>query len=96
MIQSRGKSGPWRKPMDSVVDEVPAIEVPEGWEPGPELTARPVIKNWRRLGARMTGVLDDDIQTIPGLIAKLHIRGGWVLMDDGEIYQLGLRAYPGT
>jgi hypothetical protein len=92
----RGKSGKWREDMPAIAEEVPAIEIPDDWEPGPELMARPVVKDWRRMGARLTGVLGDDIQTIPGLIVKLYIRGGWVLMDDGEVYQLGLRAYPGT
>ena len=92
----RGKSGPWRKPMDASTEERPAIEIPDDWTPGPELDTRPVIEDWRRLGPRLTGVLGDDIQTIPGLIVKLFVRGGWVLMDDGEIYRLGHRAYAGT
>ena len=96
MSSDRFKPGPWRKPMDARSTDDPAIEIPDDWAPGPELVARPVVKDWRRLGARLTGVLDDDIQTIPGLIVKLHVRGGWVLMDDGEIYQLGFRAYAGT
>lgn len=94
--EARGKPGPWRKPFTAVVDEPPRIEVPDDWEPGKELIHRPTVKNWRRLGGIMTGVIDGDIETLPGVIAKLSVRGGYVLMDDGEIYQLGLRAYAGT
>ena len=103
MKQARGKPGPWRKPISTITDERPAIEVPDDWKPGPELDERPIIHEWRRLGPRMTGVVSrdlgergDGIETIPGLIAKIFVRGGWVLMDDGEIYRLGNRAYPGT
>lgn len=95
--ESRGKSGPWRKDMNASADDVPAFNVPDGWRPDPaDLATAPVIKDWRRLGSKLTGVLDDDIQTIPGVIVKLFVRGGWVLMDDDTLYQLGARAYAGT
>ncbi len=88
---------PFRKPLPGSFNEPARIEVPDHWRPQPyKLDDAPVIEHWRRLGTCLTGVLDSEIATIPGVIVKLYVRGGWVLMDDGKLYRLGGRAYAGT
>lgn len=96
---------PHRKPLPLITNETPAFEVRGGWRPADDvLKAAQIIDNWRLYGKRISGnLLNDDgsperpvVETIPGLVVKLFVRGGWVLMDDKKLYKLGLRSYPGT
>lgn len=96
---------PHTKPLPLITTEKPAIEVRGSWRPtADQLDDAKIIDNWRMYGQRITGTLLNDagfperpvVETIPGLVAKLFIRGGWVLMDDKKLYKLGLRSYPGT
>lgn len=96
---------PHRKPLPLVTNEKPAFEVSGGWRPtDDELNDAKILDNWRMYDRRISGTLLNDAgfperpvtETMPGLIVKLFIRGGWVLMDDRSLYKLGLRSYPGT
>jgi len=96
---------PHRQPLPLITKEKPAFEVRGGWRPtDDELNDAPILDDWRMYDKRISGVLLNDdgtlnsakVQTMPGLIVKLFIRGGWVLMDTKELYKLGVRSYPGT
>ena len=88
---------PWRKPLPGKFNEPARITLPDEWRPLPgELDEAPTIEEWRRIGSCLVGVTDSEIATIPGVIVKLFVRGGWVMMDDGQLYRLGVRAYAGT
>lgn len=96
---------PHRKPLPLITKEKPAFEVRASWRPtADELDKAEILDNWRMYDRRISGtLLNEDgtpqrpvTETMPGLIVKLFIRGGWVLMDTKELYKLGLRSYPGT
>lgn len=63
----------------------------------------PTINNWRRYDRGLWGEIVDldgsttgNVDQVPGLIVKLVPREGWVIMDTGQYYRLGQRAYAGT
>ncbi len=96
---------PHRAPLPLITNEKPAFEVSASWRPSDdELDKAEILDNWRMYDRRISGtLLNEDgspqrpvTETMPGLIVKLFIRGGWVLMDDRNLYKLGLRSYPGT
>ncbi len=61
------------------------------------------IEQWRRYDRRLFGEMiapdgstNGKTEQVPGLLIKLVPSEGWVIMDDGIYYRLGLRAYAGT
>ena len=96
---------PHRKALPLITKDKPAFEVSGGWRPTADaLNEALIVDDWRMYDRRLTGVvLSEDgkplrpiVETLPGIIVKLFVRGGWVLMDDKKLYKLGLRSYPGT
>jgi len=61
------------------------------------------IEQWRRYDRRLYGQLifrdgltSNQTEQVPGLLVKLVPKDGYVIMDDGQYYALGDRAYAGT
>lgn len=92
---------PFRKPLPHVTKDPAPKPLPEGWMPDPEeLAAAPLLDQWRIYDRRVIGVIDDGKVRSGigglGLVRKLFIRGNYCLLEDGRLFRLGVRSYPGT